>query len=249
MIPEGLRIDQPKYPERHNVFPPYDVIDGWLWCFYPFCRIHPGDGKVERFPPLEKNVRTEYFFVPSLPNTLLFLPRQRWVLYGTDHSLWLLELPPSQGEGAAKAVGPGRASACRSILLKHCWRTSLLDVLQERELALADYRQVLKDSAVPNMWNTDQAALAIWTIRRLQAQRAKADRELRQHFTGRKPDMKNDWYGRLAAFLLDPTDTEAALIRDAQAADRSGAPWRQTATYCYLGVRRRLAGDKSGAWR
>jgi tetratricopeptide (TPR) repeat protein len=125
-------------------------------------------------------------------------------------------------------------------------RGVLLDVLHEPELALADYREALKDTGGSISRNADQAALAIWTVCSLQAQRAATDQELRRHFEGRKPDLKNNWYGRLASFLLNPADTEAALLRDARTADRSRAPWRQTAACYYLGVRRRMAGDESG---
>ena len=92
------------------------------------------------------------------------------------------------------------------------YRGVLLDVLREPELALADYRQALMERHAANDWNPDQAALAIWTIRSLQGERAEADEELRRHFAGRKPDFKENWYVWLADFLLDRHADEAALI-------------------------------------
>ena len=70
------------------------------------------------------------------------------------------------------------------------YRAVLLDVLHERDLALADYRKALKLIGRKHDCNADQAALGIWAIRSMQAERAEADRELRQHFEGRKPDPK-----------------------------------------------------------
>ena len=126
------------------------------------------------------------------------------------------------------------------------YRGVLLDVLGQRALALADYRQALKDRGGAVAWNVDQAALAIWTIRAA-AERAEAEGELRRHFTGRKPDPKDNWYGRLAAFLLDPHSSEAELLRDAQSLDRARRPWHEASACYYLGVRHRLSGDEPGA--
>jgi lipoprotein NlpI len=120
-------------------------------------------------------------------------------------------------------------------------------VLGERELALADFRQVLKLDRGPFSINADQAALTIWAIRGAPATRAEADRELRRHFAGRKPDLKSGWYSHLAAFLLDPRASETELLGDAESLDRARRPWRLATAYYYLAARRHLAGDGSGA--
>ena len=128
------------------------------------------------------------------------------------------------------------------------YRGVLLDALGEWKLALANYRAILKDTGGGNTWNADQAAMAIWTIRGLREERAGADEDLRKHFEGRKPDLKVNWYGRLAAFLLDRQADEAALIGDAQSVEPpSERLWRQASVYYYISVRRRVAGDESGA--
>jgi len=130
----------------------------------------------------------------------------------------------------------------------HLCRGILLAVLGERKLAMADYRETLvKDRGSAVTWNADQAALAIWTLRSLHAERDEADQELRKHFAGRTPDLKDNWYGRLADFLLDRHGDEARLARDAQSQERSRRPWRRASVYYYLSVRRKLAGDKPGA--
>ena len=103
-----------------------------------------------------------------------------------------------------------------------CWTCSA-----NQELALADYRHALLDRDAVNNWNRDQAALAIWSIRSFQGERAEADEELRRHFAGRKSNLKENWYGWLADFLLDRHADEAALIGDAESVERpTDRPWR-----------------------
>ena len=132
------------------------------------------------------------------------------------------------------------------------YRGALLHVLQERDLALADYREAAKDQSTSTSWNRDQAALMIWAIRSLQGEEEwlGIDGELREHFAGRKPDLKENWYGRLADFLLDEHPDEAALLRDAQSVEpRTAPPWRLTAAYYFISVRRHVDGDKAGAMK
>ncbi len=129
-------------------------------------------------------------------------------------------------------------------------RGALLHVLQERELALADYRAALDDYTIPLSCNRDQAALMIWAIRSFQADQAGVDDELRQYFAGRKPDLNQNWHGRLADFLLDEHPDEAALIRDAQSVEPpTERPWHLATAYYFIGVRHHLDGDKAGAMK
>ncbi len=117
--------------------------------------------------------------------------------------------------GRFEPVYPGLPRRWRARL----YRGALLYALHEGKLALADYEVALKDLRGNPPWNADQAALSIWTIRSMQARRSETDQDLRKHFKGRKPDLQRDWYGRVAAFLLEPADTEAALRREAESAD------------------------------
>ena len=83
---------------KQNIWPPFAVIDGWLWSFYPFGRTTL-DGKIrEEFPVLEPRAAASYddsgFW---RENTLQFIPELHAVLYGDCHSIWLLELPDSAG--------------------------------------------------------------------------------------------------------------------------------------------------------
>ena len=105
--PPGLRMDQPRYPGEHVVLPPYAAIDDWLWCFSPLCRISPDGKRTEEFPELETNALrprdprfytewTAYLQFPGAPNSLIYLPERRWLLYGCRESLWVLELPPAE---------------------------------------------------------------------------------------------------------------------------------------------------------
>ena len=121
-------------------------------------------------------------------------------------------------------------------------------MLGEEELALADYREVLRIHGPPPPWNPDQAALAIWTIRSRRGARAAADRELRRYFAGRKPDLQANWYVYFVDFLLDRRADEAALEAKVQLVEPPSERITYMAgLYYFFSVRRQLAGDKSGA--
>lgn len=127
------------------------------------------------------------------------------------------------------------------------YRGVLLDVLREWKLALIDYREVLKNNMDSRSCDRDQAALAVWTIRNLREGRSDANEVLRKFFTGRKPDLMNNWHGKLAAFLAGQKADETALIREAEAVrPPSERLSRQACAYYYISVRRFVDGNKSG---
>ena len=130
------------------------------------------------------------------------------------------------------------------------YRGILLDVLGEEQRAVADYRAVFRERVVLTPWIPDQAALAIWTIRSRRGERAEADRELRQRFEGRKPDLKANFYVFIADFLLDRRGDEAALMAKTQHVEPPSLRLMfQADAYYFISVRRQLDGDKAGAGR
>jgi hypothetical protein len=94
VVPEGLDLNRSRYSGEQLVFPPFAMVDGWLWCFKPLCRISPDGKDVQRFPELEPQAYADYFGYPGIPNTLDCLPDERRLLYGCQNGLWLMEVPP-----------------------------------------------------------------------------------------------------------------------------------------------------------
>ncbi len=96
-LPKGLDPSKVLIPGNHNVFPPYMFMDGWLWTFDPFGRVSLDGKQRQEFPEVEPRAKTNYFRTYHNSNTLSFLPDRHQVLYGDSHSLWLLDMPKTQG--------------------------------------------------------------------------------------------------------------------------------------------------------
>jgi tetratricopeptide (TPR) repeat protein len=103
VIPEDIKLDQPRYPGKHRIYPPFEIIDDRLWCFHPLGRLGADGRTLEQGPVLDRRSIVTYFSTPGLPNTLEYIPKHRQVLYSGYKSIWLLDLPPATASAAAMA--------------------------------------------------------------------------------------------------------------------------------------------------
>ena len=127
----------------------------------------------------------------------------------------------------------------------HIYRAALLDVLDQQDLALADYRAVFKEFvarfrgiAIRPPWPSGPSAADV----------ASGPRPMRNSaatLPGR-PDAQDNRYVYIAEFLLDPQAKESALLADVDLIEpASQRPEFRAGVDYFIGVRRQLAGDRA----
>lgn len=121
-------------------------------------------------------------------------------------------------------------------------RAALHFLAQHWSAALEDYHRLLEVSKQ----GQDYPRLYVWLIRGRLGETDAANKELADYLEKRGSGVRNDWYSNVASFLLGRA-SEVELLAIAKIPDN----WSKTGHLCeawfYIGVKKLLAGDKTGA--
>ena len=136
----------------------------------------------------------------------------------------------------------GRSLALRTTGSTYFDRGCVFYFSQSWGNAAADFRKALE--TLPK--ERDQPFLRLWLARVRLGEREAATKEWRAYLQARDPARRDDWYGKISAFLLEET-TEQDLLAAAGTGDAGEDRARSCEAHLYLGTRRLISGDRSGA--